>query len=183
MNVTYACCQCHRTNREPLTDGSTQLRCVHCGYEQGIPAGAIRDGRLQRCVVCPSDDLFVRKDFSQRLGLLIILVGFIASSVAWFYYLQLVAFGILAATALIDVALYLLVGNLLQCYRCRAEYREVAELDSYEAFNLETHERHRQQEARLAQMGMAERGAAEKRLAETGRKGQAGEDTTGGTAD
>ncbi len=114
MNVTYACCQCHRTNRQSLDDQSTRLTCNSCGHEQGIPEKAIQHGHLSRCVVCPSDELFLRKDFSQRLGLTIIALGFICSSVAWYYYAQYVAFGILMGTALIDVVLYLVVGNLLQ---------------------------------------------------------------------
>jgi hypothetical protein len=151
MNVTYACCQCQQTSRQDLDDTTTVLRCDHCGYEQRVPPGAIEEGRLKRCVVCPSDELFVRKDFSQRLGLTIIMLGFVASSVAWYYYRQYLAFGILVGTALLDVVLYLLVGNLLQCYRCRSEYRDLESLDEYESFDLETHEKHRQQEARLAQ--------------------------------
>lgn len=151
MNVSYACCQCHRTNRQELDESTTTLRCASCGYEQGVPPGAVKEGRVRRCVVCPSSDLFVRKDFSQRLGLTIIVLGFVASSVAWFYYRQHLAFAILVGTALLDVVLYVLVRNLLQCYRCRAEYRGVEGLEAYEGFDLETHERHRQQQARLAE--------------------------------
>ncbi|HEY2761947.1 MAG TPA: hypothetical protein VGI75_14420, partial [Pirellulales bacterium] len=58
-------------------------------------------------------------------------------------------FGILFATALVDVALYLIVPNALMCYRCGAMYRGAAEIDSHGSFNLETHERHRQQKIRL----------------------------------
>ena len=42
-----------------------------------------------------------------------------------------------------------LVGDALMCYRCQAQYRGVAEMDSHGAFDLETHERHRQLNARL----------------------------------
>ena len=40
-----------------------------------MPAGAIEDSRLSRCLVCPSVDLFVRKDFPQRLGVGLVAVG------------------------------------------------------------------------------------------------------------
>ncbi len=60
-------------------------------------------------------------------------------------------YAILFVMALIDVLLYVLVGNLLQCYRCQAQYRGVAGLEGRERFHLETHERHRQQVARLKQ--------------------------------
>lgn len=60
-------------------------------------------------------------------------------------------FGVLFATALIDLLLYFVTGNVLTCYRCKSEYREIPDLESYDPFNLETHERHRQQQARIDQ--------------------------------
>jgi monovalent cation:H+ antiporter-2, CPA2 family len=36
---------------------------------------ACRDGRLTRCIVCPSVDLFVRKDFPQRVGVGLVAIG------------------------------------------------------------------------------------------------------------
>ncbi len=55
----------------------------------------------------------MRKDFPQRLGVAIVVTGFIASSIAWSQYMTLLTFGILFATALIDVVLYLIVGEAL----------------------------------------------------------------------
>jgi hypothetical protein len=60
-------------------------------------------------------------------------------------------YGVLFATALIDVVLYLTVGNVLQCYRCHAQYRGLPGLEHHQPFNLETHEKHRQQRIRLQQ--------------------------------
>lgn len=114
-----------------------------------MPQDAVDGDRVQRCLVCPSTDLFVRKDFPQRLGVLIVAVGIIGSSIAWYHAHLLWTFGILFATALIDVLLYTLVGDALMCYRCQAQYRGVAEMDSHGLFDLETHEKHRQLNARL----------------------------------
>ena len=122
-----------------------------------MPQDAVDGDRVQRCLVCPSTDLFVRKDFPQRLGVLIVAVGIIGSSIAWYHAHLLWTFGILFATALIDVLLYTLVGDALMCYRCQAQYRGVAEMDSHGLFDLETHEKHRQLNARLQS---AERAAA-----------------------
>lgn len=116
-----------------------------------LPPGAIADGKLSRCVICPSTELFVRKDFPQRVGVAIVVVGIAASCVAWAYYMTYLTFGILFATALVDVILYVFVGEALMCYRCGAIYRGVVGIDEHEAFDLETHERYRQQAARLKQ--------------------------------
>jgi hypothetical protein len=114
-----------------------------------IEPGTITPEGLTQCLVCGSRDLFVRKDFPQRLGVGLVVVGFIASSIAWSQYMTLLTFAILFATALVDVVLYLIVGEALVCYRCHAQYRTVEGVEHHPAFNLETHERYRQQAARL----------------------------------
>jgi hypothetical protein len=105
--------------------------------------------------------LFVRKDFPQRLGVAIVVTGFVISCITWNYYLTYATFAVLFATAAIDVVLWFLVPNCLNCYRCDAQYRGLSGLDRYQPFNLETHERYRQQEIRLRQTaGRAPRAAA-----------------------
>jgi hypothetical protein len=106
--------------------------------------------KLQECLVCGCRELFVRKDFSQRLGVTIVVIGLLLSTVAWGFHQRYLSYGILFGTALVDVVLYWLVPNLLQCYRCQAEYRGLAGLDEFESFDLETHERFRQQSLRMA---------------------------------
>ena len=149
LHVTWKCPDCEQTSRQELED-CADLVCAGCDRRWRPPGGVAADGEVERCAICGGTDLFVRKDFSQRLGLAIIVLGFLASSVAWYFYMKYLTYAILFATALIDVVLFLWVANLLQCYRCHAEYRGV-NLNPHEPFHLETHERHRQQRARLAQ--------------------------------
>ena len=151
MNVTFACPKCEAANRAELGPGVDKIDCSHCGHSLQIPAGTIEGDLVRRCLACPSTDLFVRKDFPQRLGVAIVTVGLLASCVAWAYSMLYLTFGILFATALVDVALYVFVPNALMCYRCGAMYRGAAEIESHGSFNLETHERYRQQGIRLAQ--------------------------------
>jgi hypothetical protein len=92
----------------------------------------------------------VRKDFPQRLGVLIVAVGIIGSSIAWSYANLPWTFGILFATALADLALFAVVGNSLMCYRCGAQYRGTTEMDVHCQFYLETHEKYRQMAARMS---------------------------------
>lgn len=149
MSVTYTCPRCDQAVRAEVSDAAPVVACPECRSSIAIPEGAYEQGKLHQCLVCPSTDLFVRKDFSQRLGVSIVVAGFAASCVTWYLYLPYWTYGILFATAAIDVVLYFLVPNCLNCYRCNAQYRGLPDLDSYEAFNLETHERYRQQEIRL----------------------------------
>lgn len=149
LNIAYACPRCDQSVRVDVLEGADVVACPACRSSITIPAGAYERGKLHQCLVCPSTDLFVRKDFSQRLGVTIVVAGFAASCVTWYLYMPYWTYGILFATAAVDVVLYFLVPNCLNCYRCNAQYRGLPDLDSYEAFNLETHERYRQQEIRL----------------------------------
>jgi hypothetical protein len=155
MNINYACPKCERTTHSDFDENTTHLSCTHCGAERAVPSGAVTAGGVSRCLVCPSEELFLRKDFPQRLGVTIVAVGLAASCIPWYFHNWYGAFAILFATALIDVVLYLTMGDMLQCYRCQAQYRGIPGLDQHEAFSLETHERHRQQEARLSQARQA----------------------------
>ena len=150
MNVTFACPHCDQTARLEFTTESDVLECPHCRQQIQIPADAWEAARLRRCLVCPGTDLYVRKDFPQRLGVALVAIGIVGSSIAWAYTRIYWTFGILFGTALVDVVLYALVGDALMCYRCHAQYRGIEEMDKHSAFNLETHERYRQEAARTS---------------------------------
>ena len=154
MNVTFACPSCQQTTRVSIAPADERLICGVCQQEFQIPSDTVVDGELNRCLVCPSTDLFVRKDFPQRLGVAIVVVGFTISCITWAYFLPIATFAVLFATALIDLALYVLVGDA-PCYRCNAIYRGFAGHGRHGSFSLETHERHRQQAARLAQHSLS----------------------------
>lgn len=149
MNVTYHCPECHDTVRAAIGAGAERIVCPACQQPIEVPPEAIRGSQLNRCLVCPSTELYARKDFPQRLGVALVIFGFVASSIAWANYLVLWSFAILFGTALIDLILYLVMGESLTCYRCHAQYRGFENIEVYGGFNLETHERYRQQAARL----------------------------------
>jgi len=151
MNVTFACPHCGQGNRLWLAEDTEQIECAGCRQSLRIPAGAYEGGRLHRCLACPSTDLYVRKDFPQRLGVALVAAGIIGSSVAWYFTSVFWTFAILFSTALIDFVLFLAVGDALMCYRCGAQYRHLPHMDAHGGFDLETHERHRQSEARERQ--------------------------------
>jgi hypothetical protein len=150
MNITFACPGCKHTSRIPLEQG-TAVACPHCDWNQRTSAESPSEGPLDECLVCGCKELFIRKNFSQRLGVAVVVIAAASSAIAWAYYMWYTAYGILFAAALLDLYLYFTVGNLLQCYRCHAEYRGLPHLDDHEAFSLETHERFRQQAIRLAE--------------------------------
>ncbi len=172
MRITYACPSCDATVSLGGVETARSLVCPRCGTEVTVPADAVtwtnaaggqaQPGEgiasLRRCMVCPSTELFVRKDFPQRLGVAIVVVGLAASCVTWAWQMLLPTFAILFGTALVDVVLYLVMPECLTCYRCAARYRGAA--GSHGGFDLETHERHRQQRIRLAEVAARRVGSA-----------------------
>jgi hypothetical protein len=155
MNLTQTCHDCGQMSSASFAADAATIGCVHCGHTVEVPDGAISGGGVHRCLVCPSTDLYVRKDFPQHIGVAIVVVGFAISCVTWYFYLTVATFAVLLATALVDVVLYCFVGNALMCYRCGAMYRDVEGLDEHGGFDLETHERYRQESARLAETPVA----------------------------
>jgi len=169
MRIAYACPACSATVTHDRVEAARTLDCPHCGAELPVPADAIawsvpggvpaRPGegraRLTRCLVCPSHELFARKDFPQRLGVGIVVAGLAGSCITWGMRLLVPTFAILFATALIDVVLYLLMPECLTCYRCNARYRGDGVTDDHAGFDLETHEKHRQGLARARELAAA----------------------------
>jgi len=149
MNVTYHCSDCHKATRSQIEATTKSLDCPNCHHQIAVPESAIKGTRLQRCLVCPSVDLYARKDFPQRLGVFLVVVAIVGSSIAWAYYHVIWAFAILFGTALIDLVLYIVMGESLTCYRCGAQYRGFDDIELHGGFDLETHERYRQMAARM----------------------------------
>lgn len=110
---------------------------------------------MLECLICPCRELYVRKDFSQTVGVTIVVIGMIISSIFWFYRMPLWTYGTLFLFAAIDIVLYVTVGNVLQCYQCQSQYRGLQALEDHEGFDLEIHEKHRQQQIRLSRAGIA----------------------------
>lgn len=169
MRLTHACPACDATIAHEGVESAATVACPHCSHAVSLPADAVAwvgsDGaptsagggslRLRRCLVCPGSELFARKDFPQRLGVGIVVAGLAASCVTWAWRLLVPTFAILFGTALLDVILYLLMPDCLTCYRCGARYRGDGVTTGAGGFDLETHEKHRQEKARLAGGRMA----------------------------
>jgi len=149
MNVTFACPHCDQPATVEFAADAASIDCPQCHAALGAPEGSWSDHDLRRCLICGSRDLFIRKDFPHRLGVSIVVVGFAMSCVTWYLYWTYLTFTVLCATALADMALFFVVGDCLNCYRCRAEYRQLPTFSEHGPFSLETHERYRQQAARL----------------------------------
>lgn len=96
---------------------------------------------VDRCAVCGATELFIRKDFPQRLGLLIV-VTFGAAALYYFRTSVLMGWSILAAAVVVDLTIYMFLGRVTACYACRAEYRKCRLNPVHEGFDLATSEKY-----------------------------------------
>ena len=100
---------------------------------------------LTQCPNCGCKDLFIRKDFPQKLGLSIVIVAAIAflalAASRQHFYLGVM---VLLVAMLIDAALYWFVPKITVCYKCRSEFRDVPVNPQHEGFELAVGEKYRQ---------------------------------------
>lgn len=149
MQLYFDCPKCLQSSREEVTSASREVRCNHCSWVRPIDEQDMKGAALANCVVCGCGDLWRQKDFDQRLGVVIVGLGIVMSTVAIAYMMPGVAMIILMAFGLADWILYAILPDRMVCYRCHARYRQVPDLAAVEAFDLEVNERYRQEAIRL----------------------------------
>ena len=146
VQLVFHCPACGQANRTSELSGTAKVACAHCDWSRMSPAEA---GAPTRCAVCSNPDLWRQKDFPQSLGLALVAAGAVLSSIAWFYHWPQTALGLLMAFALADMIVFLLMPDVLVCYRCKARHRAVPSATAeHPAFSHETAERYRQEELR-----------------------------------
>ncbi|HEY3242611.1 MAG TPA: hypothetical protein VGM03_04590 [Phycisphaerae bacterium] len=128
---------------EPLESAGNSITCPRCGRDHALrlTESIRKESIVDACAICGGRELFIRKDFPQRLGLAIVLLAG-GASIYFFANNFVVAYAILAAAVVIDLLLYLLIGKVTVCYACRAEYRKACLNPRHAGFDLATSEKY-----------------------------------------
>jgi len=150
MRLTFSCPSCLEIIRTPA-ELPEKLACPKCSWSKRLGEAERKQDPPGECLICGCRDLWRQKDFPQRLGVAMVAMGALLSTIAWAYYEPLWSIGILLFFAFIDLMLYLFMPDVLVCYRCGARYGGSEKLEEVEYFNLETSERYRQEKIRLEQ--------------------------------
>jgi hypothetical protein len=149
MQLSFSCPACEHGNRVSVTAESPRFACSGCGRNWDVPVEDLPDGRPARCLCCGNADLWRQKDFPQTLGFIMVALGAVLSSIAWAYHYPVLALSILAGFGLLDMAFYLVMPDVLVCYRCRARHSVAKGDGEFESYNHELGERYRQERLRL----------------------------------
>ena len=125
MQILARCPKCDAALPIGGGDEAAAIRCGRCGQAMRLTmTEAIRRDRgVDRCPVCEGGDFYARKDFDPKLGLSVVIAGAIVSAGFYWFGRDLIAYGILAAAALIDLIIYGRLKDVTVCYRCHTEFR------------------------------------------------------------
>jgi hypothetical protein len=126
--IAFRCPQC---GAEATAGSEGHGQCVACGTVTELPVSpSLRDEHVvDRCPACAGDQLYVQRDFNQRMGLVIVVIG---GALAPFtpYYSSLFVAG------LVDAVLYAVLPEITICYRCQAHFRGFHRHPRHQAFDL-----------------------------------------------
>ena len=120
LTVITFCPRCGISNTLPVSTflpGCGPALCRRCAVSLPIQAPeSIRASRMVTvCGICGDDKLYTQKDFSQKVGCLVLAVG--AALVPWTWGLSL------GVCALADLLLYRVLPTITVCYVCASRYR------------------------------------------------------------
>ena len=105
----------------------------------------------QICSSCGCQELYRQKDFPQWLGMWLLGLACTFFFVFAIRYQYAIAWTILLGSAAIDGIIYLIVGDVLVCYRCGTKRRGISSR-GFDPFELATAEKYRQERIRKEQL-------------------------------
>lgn len=146
MKVQTTCPQpeCGSTFAFDYAPGQSAALCPGCRHEISLDTEATHAGRmLSRCPCCRCDEFFLRKDFPQKLGLLIVIGAALFSLILFARGRLLGSLAILLAVVIVDMVIYALVPKITVCYRCRSTFRGFPLNTHHKGFDLATAEKYR----------------------------------------
>jgi hypothetical protein len=149
VNVRFDCPECETAGGRHDTPGPAEWRCPGCDHVTRL---VNVDAAVPSCAVCGNPDVYIKKDFPHSLGLTILTLACLASTITYFLHKQWLTWAILIGSALIDGLLYLWMKDVIVCYRCHAHHRGFTPGPQHKPFELTIHERYRQERIRREQM-------------------------------
>jgi hypothetical protein len=106
-------------------------RCDSCRRETALTLSPalINERIVDVCPACDARHLYVQRDFNQKAGLAIVVLGSALAPFTPYYSSLFVA-------ALVDAGLYALLPEITICYRCQAHFRGFVRNPTHQPFDL-----------------------------------------------
>lgn len=115
------------------------IACKRCGKGREATGDGELDsqGCLQKCGLCGCTEFYRQKDFNTKLGLWMVILMAALALIFNKWFIE-----ILVAFAVLDLALYFALGDIVLCYKCRAIYRGLPISGKIGGFDLKTHDQY-----------------------------------------
>jgi DNA-directed RNA polymerase subunit RPC12/RpoP len=126
--IAFTCPGC---GREATSGLEGRGHCARCGRETALDLSTALQARaaVDRCPLCQGEQMYVQRDFNQKAGLVIVIIGAVLAPFTPFYSSLFVA-------AAIDAVLYLLLPEITICYRCGTHFRGFPRNPRHQAYDL-----------------------------------------------
>ena len=146
MRIRFLCPNCDSWTVTRQVD-AVSWECARCSTVIAAAAPSAAPA-LTNCRICGNSELYVQKDFPHWLGMGILVAACVASVVTYALYFIKTTWTILIGSAAVDGLLYLFMGDVTVCYRCRAQYRGFPPNPEHRPFELPIGEKYRQERLR-----------------------------------
>jgi hypothetical protein len=151
VNIRFDCLVCEYPGRADVP-GTAEWQCPRCDHLLRLGDAPPPGSALRACAACGNEELYKKKDFPHGLGMGILTLACLASTVTYWLYDKWLTWAILIGSAAFDGLLYLWVKDVVVCYRCGAHHRGLPKHPDYRPFELTVGERYRQERIRREQL-------------------------------
>ena len=130
LGIAFVCERCNRPIYAAPDRSIDVAECAHCACRHSlwVDVESLESRRLQHCLRCGQDRLYVQKDFNRKIGLWVFIVAAVLSVPTW-------GLSLLVAT-LVDFGLYYMLGDVTICYGCNTQHRGFYRNPGHGAFDL-----------------------------------------------
>lgn len=134
MEVQITCTECGSSIEVIPSHTATKVECEVCKKIQDVNFTTEHEqGILKECPVCTRQDFYKQKDFNRKIGVVLFVIAAILS--IWTYGLSLVAL------YLVDLFLFRKLSLVAICYKCKTNFRSVANMMEIRDFDHEMNDR------------------------------------------
>jgi hypothetical protein len=138
IRLRCGCEACDGTIDGEVPGKGGPVACANCGKSAtaASPESFAPGGVIGHCAVCPSDELYLQRDFPRRAGMFVMISGAVIFLMLAGWRENIIAgFAVLGGVALLDFLLFRFLPVVTVCYRCRAELRGLAPNPEHKGFD------------------------------------------------
>jgi hypothetical protein len=121
---------------DDLTQSESPCPLCHEPIRLRISERMLRDNVVDHCAVCDCNTVYVQKDFNRTLGVTIFAAGALLFLVCAWKNRLVEGTLVWAAFVVADALLYKFLPDVTICYKCYAQYRQVARNPDNQPFEL-----------------------------------------------